>query len=226
MPGQIVIAYGDKLLSSYNTSQLLLSICKALNANRNLFVDSSVIYFIGRSLCDHKLSEFTEQRKKKRKRALWKGQALLCRWHCPLYKSKYLLFCLLISLKVSLHCPLLLLLHHFVLETWELTGSGIIDTNKSLPYNIRMSWSLTQPNHPKEPAKVSCVIPAYGKYEITQLFLTYMKEESDQRTNSGHVAKIKYKAVPVPTRSDSQKINCSTIKRKPQKHDSLHFTLQ
>lgn len=27
LPGQLVIAYSEKLLSSYNTSQLLLSIC-------------------------------------------------------------------------------------------------------------------------------------------------------------------------------------------------------
>lgn len=65
LPGQPGIAYGDKLLSSYNTSQLLFSICKALNANRFLFVDSSIIYLIGGSLSDHKLSEFTEQRKRR-----------------------------------------------------------------------------------------------------------------------------------------------------------------
>lgn len=161
LPGQIVIAHGDKLLSSYNTSQLLLSICKALNANRYLFVDSSIIYLIRGSLGDHKLSEFTEQRRRK-KRALWKGQAHLWRWHCPIYKSPDLLLCHLISLKVSLHCLLLLLLHYFLLETWELHRVWHHWHNKSLPY-IRMSWSLTQPNHTKEPSKASCVIPAYGK---------------------------------------------------------------
>lgn len=50
LSGLIVIAYGNKLLRSYHTSQLLLSICKALNANGCLFVDSSIIYFIGGSL--------------------------------------------------------------------------------------------------------------------------------------------------------------------------------
>lgn len=158
LPEQIVTAFGDKLLSSYNTSQLLLSICKALNANRYLFVNSSIIYLIGESLLDHKLSEFTEQRRRKKKKPLWKGQTLLWRWHCPIYKSQDLLCCLLISLKVSLHCLLLLLLH-FLLETWELT-EGLA----SLTYNMRMSWTLTQPNHPKKPSKVSCVIPAYCNF--------------------------------------------------------------
>lgn len=119
LPGQIVIAYGDKLLSSYNTSQLLLSICKALNAKRYLFVDSSIIYLTGGSLHDHKLSDSLNRRRR--------GHCGKARHSCegdivPFinlkilrpYLTEDLLFCVLI------HC-LLLLLHYFVLETWELT---------------------------------------------------------------------------------------------------------
>lgn len=64
MPGQLVIAYSEKLLSNYihhnYCSVFVLGNSKALNANRYILVDCSIIYLTGRSLCDHELSESPE----------------------------------------------------------------------------------------------------------------------------------------------------------------------